>query len=275
MKLGIRAHDFGYNTPENMAVKAKEAGFKTLQLAIKKGIIGVEDIYDYLVPEVAASIEETLRIHGVDITVLGCYLNYTHPDKAVLTSHLSLFKEHLRAAKAYKAKLVGTETGSLNGDYSFTPENHSEKALGVFMNNLEELIETAEEAKAFVGIEGVYKHIVYSTSRMSQVLKQIQSDRLKVIFDPVNYMTSELAERQEALIYDAFEGFGDKIEAVHAKDFIVMNNDIEVVPPGKGLLNYSFLIKCIKETGREIPILIEDIKPDEMPASLDYIVSMY
>jgi L-ribulose-5-phosphate 3-epimerase len=65
---------------------------------------------------------------------------------------------------------------------------------------------------------------------------------------------------QESILREFFDLLGDKILAVHAKDFIVDGGKISVVPPGKGLLDYELA----KQSANEIDVLMENIKAVDM-----------
>ena len=75
------------------------------------------------------------------------------------------------------------------------------------------------------------------------------------------------------MIEKAFEYFGRKIETVHFKDFVINNNKLEVVSPGKGILNYSLLLKKMKEYG--INGILDEIKKSDIEFSKQHIENIY
>lgn len=73
------------------------------------------------------------------------------------------------------------------------------------------------------------------------------------------------------MISEAFNLFGDRINIIHAKDFIIEDGVKKGVPIGKGILDYPFLLKFVKQQKPGIEILIEDAKPESMEDSRKYI----
>lgn len=273
MKIGIRAHDFGKDTIENLAENIQNQGFSTIQLALKKALLDVEILELALTPEYAQNVAKVLANYNIDISVLGCYLNFAHPDLKERDRYLQLFKAHLEVSSDFGCKLVGTETGSINGDYSFHKDNHGSEAFNLLVGSLASLVEKAESVNAIVGVEGVASHIIHTPERMKQLLDAIQSKNLKVIFDPVNFITYENHQKQDDMIKNALDLFGDRIEVIHAKDFIVQNQQIKIVPPGEGLFHYDVLFREMKALNLNRPnVLLEDISLEAMQKSKAYLL---
>jgi sugar phosphate isomerase/epimerase len=233
MKIGIRAHDVAIDTVEVLAEKIGEQGFSACQLAIKKAIVDESGNPRELNEALASEIKKAFEKNKVTISLLGVYLNYATEDKQQLANHYELYKNHLRLAKQMGVKLLGTETGSILPDYGYTKRNFSEEVFHQWLKSLEKLVEWAEEEALNLAIEGVASHIVNTPKRMHETLKAIGSERLKVILDPVNYLTIDNIKKEEDIIYNCFDLFADKIEIIHAKDFILKDGKIIHEVPGR------------------------------------------
>jgi L-ribulose-5-phosphate 3-epimerase len=269
--IGIRAHDFGKLPVEKLADKIQSKGISYIQLALTKAIAGIDDPTGILNPGLASYFRDVFYKRNIKISVLGCYLNYIHPDAEQRRKNIDLFKEHIRFARDFGCSVVGTETGSINADYSFSIENKSEKAFQMFYESLKELVEEAERFGVFVGIEGVTRHVITTPQRMKQMIDKINSNNLQVIFDPVNLLNMENYKNQDEVIKESFDLFGDRIVIIHAKDFIIDDEKFKEVAPGKGLLNYKLLCALINERKPYIEILMEETKESTLSESLNYI----
>ena len=102
------------------------------------------------------------------------------------------------------------------------------------------LISFAELHNTELAIEGVAKHVISTPEKMKKALDILTSDKLKVIFDPVNYLTINNYNKQKEIIKKSFRLFGDKITRIHLKDFIIENNKIKIVPIGQGIFELEF-----------------------------------
>lgn len=275
MNFGVRAHDFGKLPIEELSAKISQKGFKSIQLALAKALAGIEVGNGTLSPGMAKYIRNELAQNSIDISVLGCYVNIGHPDDNERALLLSRFKEHIRYAKDFGCSIVGTETGSINADYSFNPKNHGEKAFQRALDSISILVNEAEKFGVFVCIEGVSSHIINTPKRIKRVLDSINSNNLQVIFDPVNLLNPENYLSQREIIDEAFSLFGDRIIVIHAKDFIVENGKMKNVPIGDGLLDYEYLFSILKRRKPYISILLEDQRVENMDNSLLYLEDAY
>lgn len=273
--LGGRAHDFGMHTVEVMAKKVSKIGYSSIQLALTKAIYGMDFSLGTLSPGMAFYICDTFAKENVHIAVLGCYINPIHPDIDERKSQLDRFKEHIRFARDFSCSVIGTETGSLNMDYSYKNENESEEAFGTLIESLRELVVEAEKFGVIVGIEGGKNEVISSPRKMKRVLDIIISNNLQVIYDPVNYLSVGNYINQDDIIKEAFELFGDRIVIVHAKDFHIVEGTIKTTAPGKGSLNYELLLKFLKARKPFVNILLEDIDETEMEESMKFIRDVY
>jgi sugar phosphate isomerase/epimerase len=262
MRLGVRAHDFGKLPVEELARRIAGKGFSCVQLAPPKAIVGFDTDLGRLTPGFACHVKEAFQRQQLEIAVLGCYINLADPDVGQRQRQLARFKEYLRHARDFGCSVVGTETGSVNPDFSFHPGNRGEEAFQTVLGSVREMVAEAERFGVFVGIEGVERYVISDPPRIRRLLDGIGSNNLQIIFDPVNLLSVENYHRQDAIITESFELFGDKIAILHAKDFVVEGGSLRSVLSGQGMLNYGLLMDLIKARKPYINILMEDTHPE-------------
>lgn len=271
IRIGVRAHDFGCLPAGELAAKIAAQNLVCAQLALGKAIAGLNLKPGLLNPGLAFAIGEAFRQHGVQIAVLGCYVNPIHPDPATRKALLGLFKEHLRYARDFGNGLVALETGSLNADYSPHPNNHSEAAFQQALASLAELVAEAENFGVIVGIEAVASHVVSTPQKMRRMLDAVASNNLQVVFDPVNLLSAENFHAQERVIGEALELFGERIAIIHAKDFVVENGQLRSASAGRGRLRHDLVMKFAVAEKPGISILLEDTNPQTVEESRDFL----
>lgn len=258
LRLGVRAHDFGRMPARELAAVVAAGGFHQVQLALNKAINGLNLEAGDLTPELAREIGQAFRDQGVEITVLGCYINPIHPDRAVRARLLEYFKDHLRVARDFGCRLVGLESGSVQADYSPHPANHEPAAFREMLGSLAELVATAQECGVGVAFEAVTSHTVSTPRKMREVLDTLQSNHLRVIWDPVNLLSAENVTRQREITDEALQLFGDRVAVVHAKDFVRQEGVLRPVPAGCGELDYRPVLNFVRQRGGQIPVLLEE-----------------
>lgn len=233
MQFGLRAHDFGRTTAESLADALAPHAPISIQLALGKAFTDAPRRFGMMSPGYARRIRDVFAERGICIAVLGCYINPVHPDPDALESGLRRFEEHLRFARDFACAVVGTETGSLNADCSYHPKTNTDETFDTLCRSIERLIRTAERFGIIIGVEAVARnHTIDSVERMDRLLKRIDSPNLQVIYDPVNLLPWEglpeadgsvarvpSREAQRRFFSHAFETFGERIAAIHLKDF--------------------------------------------------------
>ena len=277
LQLGIRGHDMPALPFEDWAKKINEEGFCCTQLALKKAVHDFDVSEGAMTSGMALYMKRVLEGNGINVSVLGCYKNLADPDTEALKKTLDSYKTHIRFASYLSAGLVGTETGAVNHEYKPCPENHTEKALGIFTDNLKKVVEYAECMGVCVGIEPVYKHIMYDIEQTRKVLDAVSSPNLRVILDPVNLLCVENESRHDRIVSGAFELFGDEIDVIHLKDYVVENGEIKTRPVtfGEGRFDFEHLFKILKAKKPCINMLIEDSLPENRQISQKFVRDLY
>jgi len=271
MRIGVRAHDFGKLPTEELAARIAAKGLSCVQLALSKAIAGIDLKPGQLNPGMAFHIGQAFHRHGLQIAVLGCYINPIHPDPDTRRALLSHFEEHLRFARDFGCGLVALETGSVKADYSYHADNRGEPAFQTFLSSIARLVEEAESLGVLVGIEGVTTHVISTPARMRNVLDAIGSNHLQVVFDPVNLLSADNCRDQDRIMKEAFDLYGDRIVAVHAKDFIVEKGEWKTVRTGRGSLNYGLLLGLIRQRKPYVSILLEEAGEDTVEECLRFL----
>ena len=281
MQIGIRLHDVNtalapeFQTMERRAEKAGEEGFQCVHLAFGKVIKGVTFDEAALSEGLAMYAKRVFARNGLDVAVLGCYLNLAHPDPGKLREIQGRYYGHIRVAALMGAGVVGTETGAPNPEYKLDADTHTDAALDTFIRGLAPVVECAERYGVTVAIEPVWKHIVYDADRAARVLKSIGSHNLRIILDPVNLLYPGNIDRRERVIGDAIEKLGEHVAVVHLKDFVPAGDDLKSVAAGTGEMVYTEILRFMKQRKPYIQATLENTNNDNAVTSRELLERMY
>ena len=281
LQVGIRLHDVNTNgnpeekTMQARAEKAKLEGFSCVHLAYQK-VMGQVCFDDAALNEgLACYTKRVFQREGLDIAVLGCYLNLAHPDPEELAKIKSRYFGHLRVAALAGCSVVGTETGAPNAQYKLDANTHSREALDIFIRNLAEVVEWAEHWGVSMAIEPVWNHIVYNADRAVEVLKAVRSPNLRIILDPVNLLCMENADDREEIFQDAFEKLRDHIAVVHIKDFVRRDGKLVSVAAGTGEMRYENLLRMVKQSKPFVQATLENTTNENAVQARELIEGIY
>jgi L-ribulose-5-phosphate 3-epimerase len=274
MNLGIRAHDIENRPLEELVNEIACKGLTCVQLALSKSF-DIKAEPGVLSPGLAHYIGSAFSKQNIQIAVLGCYFNMIHPDQGERRKGLDCFKEHIRYARDFGCSIVATETGNVNPEIIYTKENFKEEPFLEVVESVRELVREAEKFGVIVGIEAGVNHPIYSPKVMKRLLDSVDSNNLQVIFDPVNLLTIDTYKHQVEIFQEAFDLFGDRIIALHAKDFVLEDEQLKTVAVGQGLLNYDAVLKLIKDKKPYINILMEETKEPFITESMAFLMNKY
>lgn len=270
MNIGLRMHDAAPGTLAERAQAIWKQGFTCVHLALSKTIGPQLMNPEAATPGLAAHVKKELG--ELDVAVLGCYLNLTHPDEAAYRETLKKYKAHVQLARWMNAGVLGTETGNPNAAYKYDPlRSHTPEALEMFIRRVTPVVECAERFGVTLAIEPVYDHIVYDGRAARKVLDAVRSDNLKIILDPVNLLHPDNFDRRDEVIAEAIDLIGEETVIVHMKDYVPGGEKYAACACGLGVMDYRAILRFVKERKPYIQMTMEDTKPDNAEAARLYL----
>ena len=239
IQLGLRLHDAEKLPVEELLPLVRRKGFTCSHLALSKLFKDLPCTPAALTPGYANYLKRVFTANGIDIAVIGNYLNLLHPDEEYLRDAYEKYYAHIRFASLLGCGMVGTETGAPNREYTFCPECRKDETLSLFIKRLKPIVRCAEEFGVIFAIEPVARHSVYDPKSCRRVLDEIGSHNLQVLFDPVNMLDLDNVDHRDELFQEAIELLGKDIAMVHLKDFVRVNEGcgLKSVGAGTGEMN--------------------------------------
>ncbi|WP_270341372.1 sugar phosphate isomerase/epimerase family protein [Enterococcus lactis] len=263
LNITIRGHDLSQvQTIEDLAEKTKEQGIHTLQLALGLSFPEMSSGANEINSGMGNYVKRVLEKQEVSVGILSCYINMIHPDLTIREELLTKFEQYLHYASSFGASMVASETGCVLPEIQYTEENFTDEAFAEAVSVIRRLVKAGEKYQMMVGIEPGLNHPVYSLARVEQLIQAVDSDYLGIILDPTNLITSTNYQEQVQLVEEAFERFGEKICAVHLKDFRVEQEKIVPVNLGDGVIEYTKIKEIIKKNRPYLYVVLEETKDD-------------
>ena len=281
IQIGIRLHDVNttrektFQTLEARAQTAREEGFSCVHLALGKVIPGLDFDEAAMTEGLAMYVKRVFAENGLDVAVLGCYLNLAHPDPVKLREIQARYFAHIRVAALSGACVVGTETGAPNAAYTYEPACHGREALTTFLRGLEPVVAEAEKRGVTLAIEPVWNHIVWNPDRALEVLRAVGSRNLRIIFDPVNLLSPENVDDRERVIGEAMDKLCDRIAVVHLKDFVRVDSGLKSVAAGTGEMDYRAILSFLKARKPFVMATLENTNDTNAVWSREHIERIY
>ncbi len=268
IQLGLRLHDAEKLPVEELLPLVRQKGFTCSHLALSKLFKDLPCTPAALTPGYANYLKRVFTANGIDIAVIGNYLNLLHPDDEYLRDAAEKYYAHIRFASLLGCGMVGTETGAPNREYTFCPECRKDETLSLFIKRLKPIVRCAEEFGVIFAIEPVARHSVYDPKSCRRVLDEIGSHNLQVLFDPVNMLDLNNVDHRDELFQEAIELLGKDIAMVHLKDFVRVNEGygLKSVGAGTGEMDYSAIMRYLKKEKPFIYATLENTTPENAAA---------
>lgn len=265
MKIGVRAHDFGRHSATDLPRIISRAGFKTVQLAIPKAVEGIgtfAEVDDRLLDE----IHQQFNANQLEIAVMGCYIEPSLPDKDERLAQVKTFSLGLSHAAKLGINIVGTETTHFAID---APNDQREKAFARLKDSVQRMAEEAEKQSICIGIEPVAEHVLNTPELAARLFYEVGSDKLRIIFDPVNLVLPHTIDNQWVIFKNFFDELGDKIDVLHMKDTDTTGGAKDWRNIGHGQIDYLPIFAWLHQHKPNIPLLREDAQMDSYKSDIE------
>lgn len=276
LNLTIRGHDLSdVDTVADLAKKTNAQEIHTLQLALGLSFENMNSDLAAINHGMGNFMKRVLMEQNVQIGILSCYINMIHPNLTSREQLLLKFERYLQYASSFGATMVATETGCVLPEIQYTEENFTNEAFETAVTVIRRLVKFGEKYNMMVGIEPGLNHPIYSIERVKQLIEAVDSDYLGIILDPTNLISSQTYQQQVQLVETAFASFGEKICAVHLKDFVVDNQQIIPVHLGEGQMDYQKISKIIQQNKPYSFVVLEETKDQAIQRAVKLIESTY
>ena len=253
MKFGVRVHDFGRDDAKILAKKVREFGFESIHLAVKKALPGISGIIDVKEKDIEY-IKEAFS--GIEISVLGSYINFTTDNDEIWKNHKIEFIAAMRISKLLSALYVGSESS-----YGNISMEDKIRLFPKLIERLDDILNEADKYDVYVAMEPVAAHTLYCSEWTGKMLGKLGSDRLRIIFDPLNMLTRERVDSQESLWKECIDAFGKETEVIHLKDGVFPDKGRHIpCKLGDGVMRYEIIAKWIKKEKSDITIIREEAR---------------
>lgn len=273
MELFIRAHDLGVKGEENIVKRLSELGISGVQLVAYKCLDDVSYTFGSITKERCEAFHRTFSQAGLSVPLIGAYFNPVHPNEEKIANGKAVFKDYLAHCHELGCEVVGSETGSYNGDkWTYNPLNRTEEALSRVIETFSELADYAKSQNAFIGMEGAFGHVCWNVKTLDRAVRTIGRDNIRIIFDLYNYLDGSNVNEMYDILHEGLETFGTNIQVFHIKDCVIADDgSLKQVGVGKGIFDYSRIIPEIRRVCPDARLVFEGTTGDDIPAAVAHI----
>jgi sugar phosphate isomerase/epimerase len=268
MQLGIFAKTFDGKSPGIVLPQVKAAGFTVAQYNM--ACSGLASMPDEISGAVITDIKSAAQASGVTLNALSATYNMIHPDVSEREKGHRRLAVIAEAAQALGIPIITLCTGTRDAadQWKHHPDNTSDAAWHDLIQSMQTAIAIADRNKVNLGIEPELANVINSAAKARQLLDQLKSPRLKIIFDPANLFETETVAEQRRMVSSALALLSKDIAMAHAKD---RTSSGAFVAAGTGVLDYPHFLSELKRTGFNGPIITHGLSAVEAPQVCEFL----
>jgi sugar phosphate isomerase/epimerase len=218
MQLGIHVNTFSGVPLEELLDHIVLLGLECLHFNF--AVLGMEPMPESVDPQQAAQIGHQVALRGLSIASLSGTFNMIHPDRELRQRGLHRLDVLAEAAARMQAPVISLCTGTRDPHDKWRrhPENSQPAAWQDLVDVLARALRIAERHDVILGIEPEPANVVDSAPKARNLLEEIASPRLKIIFDMANIVAEAGPANEHQLGEAALDLLGPEIVLAHAKN---------------------------------------------------------
>jgi sugar phosphate isomerase/epimerase len=280
--IGIFAKHLTRSTPEELFDAIAALGFNCTQF--NAACLGLPSLPDTIDRTLWRRTARAARAAGVTVVALSATFNLLDENRSRLADNFRRLELLAQGATILETDLLTLCTGtrSQQNMWIYHPDNQSPAAWRAMSEAMQRALEIAIAYDVNLGIEPEVANVVSSAEDAARLFAQLDSDRIRIVFDPANLYRPPVDPRRDgSVITNALLLLGDRVAIAHCKDVAVPmltpaahdahNGLYEHVAAGMGVLDYHhYLSELERLVPRNVPLILHGLSEEQVPASLSF-----
>jgi sugar phosphate isomerase/epimerase len=135
------------------------------------------------------------------------------------------------------------------------PDNNTAEAWRELLYSIEAALAITEPEGVVLLVEPEPGNVMSDANRARQLLDEVRSPRLKILFDAANLLSGHSPVDQRGLLDKAFDLLGPDIALAHGKEWLV-SEESDVRVPGRGRLDWDYYLRSLAQAGYAGPLIL-------------------
>jgi sugar phosphate isomerase/epimerase len=270
IEIGIFARTFeGENVGQLLDV-VRSHGLNLAHFNLRcAGMSALPEVIDV---ERCRRVRQAFQDRGMKMVALSATFNAIDPNESFRRENTRRAIELIRHCRLLGTNVVSLCTGTrdLADMWRYHPENSSPSAWNDLIATMEQLLPVAEAEQVVLGIEPEVANVIDSARKARQLLDQLKSPWVKIIFDAANLFWPDQLANMTATLEEAVDLLGRDIVMAHAKD-ITGDEAKKQQAAGTGKLDWATLFRRLKASGFDSPVILHNLKPEQVAVAVAFL----
>jgi sugar phosphate isomerase/epimerase len=282
-QLGIFAKHISRSTSEELFDALAGFGFDCTQF--NAACLGIPSLPDRVDAAPWSRAARAAKSAGIKVVALSATFNLLDENKLRLADNFRRLKVLAEGATILGTDLLTLCSGTRNQQdmWTYHPQNQSPEAWQEMVDAMRRAVEVAVEYDVNLGIEPEVANVVSNASDGARLIRELQSNRIRIVFDPANlYRPPSDPRRDKHVITDALRLLSDRIAIAHGKDVAAPTVGEIAHPPseglyghvaaGMGMLDYHHYISELKRIApKGVPLILHGLSEEQIPRSTAFV----
>ena len=268
MKPGIFAKTFRRADPDAVPAAVRGHGLPVAHFHMV--CTGLPPMPDAIPDALARRVAEAAAAHGVTLAAVSGTFNMIHPDPNVRRVGLKRLRVLAKACPALQVPVITLCTGTRDPEdqWRYHPDNSTPAAWRDLCRTLAKALKIAEDEGVDLAFEPECDNVVDSAEKGRQLLREMQSARLRVVLDPANLFEVATPGERRDRVARAVDLLGDDIIMAHAKD---RTADGAFCAAGHGVLDFRHYLGALQAIGFDGPVILHGLDEAEAPGCVAFL----
>lgn len=260
MKLGIFAKTFPGSTPSDVLKQCFKSGYSVAHYNMVCS--GMASMPLEISNADCEYIKSSAIENKVELVAVSATYNMIHPDPSVRKDGHNRLSVIAKAANKFGIGLITLCTGTRHAEdqWAFHKDNDTPEAWRDLIASMEVAVRIAEKHDIDLGIEPEMDNVVSSAQKAKQLLDELGSKRLKIIFDPANLFQKTSHQDQKDIVSRGIDLLAPKMVMAHAKDRLP---DGRFGTAGKGVVDFDHYLRALISVGFDGPLVAHGLEARE------------
>lgn len=270
MEIGIFSRIYEIRDLEETYIRMTEHDIYHTQFNLTNA--GMPSFPDYIDEEKLEKIKNLTSKYKINLDALSGTFNMIDPDLEARKKGCEQFEIQCNIARILDIPIVSLCTGSKNkkSKWQWHEDNLKQSSWDDLMASTDYILKYAIDNNIILGVETEVSNIINTPMKARKYLDMVGSPNIKIIMDGANLFLPEQVNDMTKALKEAFDILGEDIVLAHGKDFVV-DGDIDFVPVGKGVLDFSYYISLLNQINYQGPLIMHGLSEEQVPMSKKFL----
>ncbi len=209
--------------------------------------------------------------HGIEIAAVSGTFNLIDPDRERRDAYLRRLGILADACKALETSIITLSTGTRDRTdmWRAHPDNSTPTAWGEMLESIALALWITEPFDVTLVVEPEPGNVMSDARKARKLLDEMQSPRLRVLFDAANILAGKPDLPQHDVLAEAFDLLGSDIALAHGKEFIRDERASRV--PGHGQLDWDLYLELLLRSGYAAPLVLHGFEEAHAREAVEFV----